>query len=72
VTTVDLRFGKENSIILKPEPYLVKMPRVPCVGERILGPDDLGLFTITGVTYEYNRGFYFEPDVIVVYVRRGS
>jgi hypothetical protein len=61
VIEVDLRWGQDN-----PEPYLVKMPRVPVVGEKIVGPDDFGQFVVTDVTYVYEHGFYYEPSRVEV------
>lgn len=48
------------------EPYLVKFPRVPMVGERIIGPDRMAPLVVVSVTYRYDSGFYFEPSRIVV------
>ena len=48
----------------------VPFPRVPVVGEKLIGPDDFGKFTVASVTYEYGNGFHFEPTAIVVVVVR--
>lgn len=62
---VDLRWGQED-----PAPYLVKVPRVPVVGERFVGPDRFGTFEVVSVTYVYGSGFYYEPTAIVVEARK--
>jgi hypothetical protein len=42
---IDLRWGQAD-----PAPYLVPIPRVPCAGEKMTGPDDV--FTLeVGVRY---------------------
>lgn len=44
MTPIDLRWGQDD-----PKPYLVPVPRVPCVGEKFIGPDDFGIFEVTSV-----------------------
>lgn len=61
VLRVDLRWGQPD-----PAPYLVEFPRVPCVGEKIIGPDDFGPLVVTSVTYVYESGFALPPSRIVV------
>jgi hypothetical protein len=58
---IDLRWGQDD-----PAPYLVPTPRVPCVGEKIVGPDDVGTLVVTNVTYVYDGGFYFAPTRVIV------
>jgi hypothetical protein len=48
----------------------VPVPRVPIVGERFIGPDGFGKFTVSSVTYEYTKGFYYEPTAVVVVLVR--
>lgn len=58
-TVIDLRWGQSD-----PAPYLVPVPRVPCVGEMIVG-HDAAERVVTNVTYLYEHGFYFLPVIIV-------
>ena len=57
--TIDLRW------LDVPKPYLVPVPRVPCVEERFIGPDDVPPLLVTRVSFVYERGFYFPPSVVV-------
>lgn len=57
---IDLRWREE------PEPFLIPVPRVPCVGEMFTGPDDSETLIVTSVHYRYDRGYYFEPSRIIV------
>ena len=63
MTEIDLRWGQDD-----PAPYLVPVPRVPCVGEKFTGPDKMGTFVVTSVTYVYEGGFYYPPSRVVVEV----
>ncbi len=48
------------------EPYLVQFPRVPVVGEQVIGPDDTPPLVVVAVTYHFADGFYFPPTRIEV------
>lgn len=41
-------------------------PPIPRVGDAINGPDGGPVFYVHEVRHSYSRGFYFEPDVIVI------
>jgi hypothetical protein len=38
---------------------LLGCPRIPCIGEIFVAPDDLGTFIVTSVSYVYESGFAF-------------
>lgn len=46
--------------------YPVVFPRVPNVGERIMGPDDMGSFEIIEVLWDFAHGFSWAPMPVVV------
>lgn len=58
---MDLRWGQAD-----PSPYFVPTPRIPIVGEMIVGPDDIGARVVTHVRFVYSSGFYFPPTSVVV------
>lgn len=58
---IDLRWGQDD-----PAPYLVPIARIPCVGERLVGPDEVGELIVTEVIYVYESGFYYPPNRVEV------
>lgn len=51
--------------------YPVYFDRIPCIGERITGPDDFGIAIVKEIDWRFEEGFSFPPLPFVVARHQG-